>query len=460
MKKQLSAEERETYLNIKKKLPVKNKGTQTDPCEDMQLIFVTDPNMFDHDSDEDYVPPSKKRKKPVDNYSNEEYDYYKKLNKATKTNIDKSESDISQYIKNNTLNKPLRFKILQSNMDMKLKAMALKECEQLQIMDPSTTEYSHKQAWIENICRLPVGKYKSFDVSDSVSQLLDKVKANLDKEVYGLKEVKDHIVRLIAKKISNPNSKGLVIGLSGEKGIGKTSLATTICSSLGLPFGFVSLSGLSDVTVLTGHQQTWSNSRWGKIADILMNADVSNPVLFFDELDKIGDTKHGEEVANALIHITDHSQNHAFQDKHFADVDLDLSQCLMIFSFNDPHLVNPILLDRMTVLSLNGYSLKDKVNIAKNYMLPKIYKEFAMPNLQFTDSILECIVNLSGDEGGVRNLKRSLEEIVSNINLCKILEKDIIEGVKYQDGMVVTEKIVNCFIKRKSENISLPMMYI
>ena len=121
MKKQLSAEERETYLKIKNKLPVKNKGTQTEP---MQLIFLADPEMFDND-DEDYVPPSKKRKKPIDNYNNEEYDYYKKLNKTAKKSIDTSETQIAQYIKKNTLNTPLRFKILQSNMDLKLKAMAL-----------------------------------------------------------------------------------------------------------------------------------------------------------------------------------------------------------------------------------------------------------------------------------------------------------------------------------------------
>jgi ATP-dependent Lon protease len=132
----------------------------------------------------------------------------------------------------------------------------------------------------------------------------------------------------------------------------------------------------------------------------------------------------------------------------------------MIFSFNDPHLINPILLDRMTVLTLKGYSLKDKVNIARDYMLPKIYKEFAMPNLQFTESVLQYIVSLAGEEGGVRNLKRALEEIVSNINLCKMLDKDIIEGVKYEEGMLVTEKIVNEFVKRKHDNISLPMMYI
>jgi ATP-dependent Lon protease len=426
----------------------------------------------DGTSDDD-INETKKRKrlykklkeKYAKYYNKDDLKYYKKLEAKRQKLIDETENAISKV--NNT-SIPLRFKILESDMDIKLKALAINKVDQL-AMAGSSSENVKLFNYIDNLCKLPVGKYHNLPVSssssiDDISNFLDNAKTKLNEVVYGHNTAKDQIIRLLAKWISNPQSKGLVIGIEGVHGIGKTSLVKDgICQVLGLPFGFVTLGGISDGSYMVGHSYTYEGSRWGKIADILMNVKCMNPVLYFDELDKISTTTHGDEIANLLIHLTDSSQNDKFQDKYFAELDIDLSRCIIIFSYNNAELINPILRDRMVTIKANGYNTKDKVVIAKDYMLPKILKEFGFDDghLVFEPSVFEYIIAQTEDEKGVRNLKRNLEEIASQLNLHRLLKKTIIKGDDYKVPLIISKNIVDKFVKPKvEENISLPMMYL
>lgn len=257
----------------------------------------------------------------------DDQDYYMSLKTDERKELVKIEDDLYNSSVNKT---PLRFKIIKSNIDTKLKQVCLKKLDQLDSMSSHSDEYFKLLQWVESVAMLPINKYKSLPISASdsvedISRFLASTRAKLDENVYGHKDTKEHIIRLLAKWISNKDAKGLVIGLEGSMGTGKTSLCLEVCNALGLPSGFVSLGGLSSSEYLVGHSYTYEGSRWGKIAEILMHAEYSNPVLYFDELDKVSSSRHGEEIINTLIHITDVTQNHNFRDKYFSEVPVDLS---------------------------------------------------------------------------------------------------------------------------------------
>ena len=400
-------------------------------------------------------------------YSNpHDEDYYQSLNKDKRAELTRKEDAIYDMDTNNV---PLRFKILQSDIDDKLKSLCLKKLDQLDSMTSHSDEYFKLLQWVESVAKLPINKYKSLPITSAdetpkIAEFLSNTRNALDNNVYGHKDTKEHIVRLLAKWISNKDAKGLVIGLEGPMGTGKTSICLEVCNALGLPSGFISLGGLSSSEYLLGHSYTYEGSKWGKIAEVLMHAEYANPVLFFDELDKVSTSRHGEEIINTLIHITDVTQNHNFRDKYFSEVPLDLSRCIIIFSYNNGELVNPILKDRMVTIKASGYSQKDKIEISKKHMIPKILKEYAFKtsDLEFDDDILQHIISITDEEDGVRKLKRSLEDIVSNLNVYRLLNKPLSnEDDSLKFPLKITEQITKQFVSKKERhNTKHHMMYI
>lgn len=458
----------------KRKRAMDDDGGESDYDSDKDYTTTSDDERTSIETDDVSITSTSKhrelRKKLASQwkqcYIEEDIEYYAKLEPEKQCHIDDLETRICKC--NRTL-VPLRFRVLESEMDIQLKALAISKIDQLACLDNSSSEYYKLTNWIENLCKIPIGKYASLPVSMSdgaerVSDFLQKAHTTLDEVVYGHKEAKDQVIRVLAKWISNPHSKGLVIGIEGVPGIGKTSLVKDgICQLLGLPFGFVTLGGISDGSYVVGHSYTYEGSRWGKVADMLMKVGCMNPVLYFDELDKISCTSHGEEIANILIHLTDVTQNDRFQDKYFVDLDLDLSRCLIIFSYNHAENINPILRDRMTVIKAHGYNTKDKVVIARDYMIPKLLVEYGMTehDVKLSEDIIKYIISVTREEQGVRNLKRSLEDIISHINLNMLLKKPLItDGDIDVRPIVVTQKIVDTFVRQKDIDSALPpMMY-
>jgi ATP-dependent Lon protease len=196
-----------------------------------------------------------------------------------------------------------------------------------------------------------------------------------------------------------------------------------------------------------------------------------NPVIYFDELDKISDTPRGEEIVGILTHLTDTSQNSQFHDKYFSEVDFDISKCLFIFSYNDESKVNPILKDRMYRIQTKGYNAKEKVTIARNYLLPKIREQvnFSEDEVIISDETIHYIVSnasLTKNEDGVRNLKRCLEIIHTKLNLYRLVKPDAKMFGQEADLVVrfpftVAKKEVDILIKNEeSQNQSLLAMYV
>ena len=266
---------------------------------------------------------------------------------------------------------------------------------------------------------------------------------------------------MIGQWISNPGALGTAIAVKGPPGTGKTSLIKDgISKILGREFAFLALGGASDSSFLEGHSYTYEGSTWGKIVQILMESKSMNPVIYFDELDKVSDTAKGEEIIGILTHLTDTTQNSAFHDKYFADIDFDLSKCLFIFSYNDESKVNPILKDRMYRIQTKGYSTKEKVIIATKYLLPKIREQvnFKEDEVIIPDETIEYIITNNGmtkGEEGVRNLKRCLEIIHTKLNLFRLVKKDennmIAKEIKLEVAFPFTVKRSDVDILIKSE---------
>jgi ATP-dependent Lon protease len=216
--------------------------------------------------------------------------------------------------------------------------------------------------------------------------------------------------------------------------VGKTSFAKNgVAGALKRPFEFFSLGGAADSANFVGHSYTYEGAVWGRIADSLMNARCMNPVMYFDELDKVSTTAHGEEIVSMLIHMTDRSQNSQFHDRYFAGVDIDLSQCLFVFSFNDETKVHPILKDRMQVIHCAGYTSDEKKVILTQYVWPQILERIKLEkDLTISDEAIKYLISeYSKDEEGVRTLMRAVETLVTRINLLRIADEETAKSYKF-----------------------------
>ena len=359
------------------------------------------------------------------NYSRQDVEYFLNLGKAKKNEIIKFEKQTNDFNKEEI---PLRFKILNSNISGQIKSIAIKKLNLLNSMNDKSGEYFKILTYVENLCKIPCGIYKPLEVSKKnnniqISNFLQKSYDILNSNVYGHKNSKEQIIRIIAQWVSNPSLKGNCIGIHGSPGVGKTKLIKDgLCKALDLPFVFIPLGGVNDSSYLTGHSFTYEGAIHGKIADSLMKANCMNPIIYFDELDKVSDSYRGLEIINTLIHLTDSTQNNSFFDKYFYDIPLDLSKALIIFTYNNDNFINPILKDRMIRINTDEYTIKDKINISKEFLIPELCKDFSFNKneLIFNDDIIRYIVSKTDKEDGVRNLKRSLECIISNINLYRL----------------------------------------
>jgi ATP-dependent Lon protease len=298
---------------------------------------------------------------------------------------------------------------------------------------------THKlRTWVDGFMRIPFGKtvplpVKLDDGPKPCAKFLADTRDALDGAVYGMEPAKTQIMQVLAQWIANPESVGNVIALKGPMGVGKTSFARNgIAGALKRPFEFFGLGGAADSANFVGHSYTYEGSMWGRIADSLMNARCMNPVMYFDELDKISETPHGQEIASMLIHLTDRSQNSQVHDRYFAGVDIDLSQCLFVFSFNDESKVHPILKDRMQVIHCSGYSADDKYQIVDKYIWPQMLERTNFKDLSITpDAIKLLIKEYSRDEEGVRTLIRALETLTTRINLLRIADEKTAKSYKF-----------------------------
>lgn len=360
-----------------------------------------------------------------------EEDFLDTLTVEEKQSLLQLENQISKI---NHKRVPMRYQILRSHLPLEIKAAAIKRLESIQKMDETSTEYHKMSSWIDGLLNIPFNHFVDNKISleestpEEITDYLVNVKEKLDASVHGHVEAKSTLLEIVASWITNPTATPTVIGLQGPPGTGKTTLIKDgVAKALGRPFSMFALGGATDASYLEGHSYTYEGSMWGRLAGILMETKCMNPVIFMDELDKVSETKHGEEIIGVLTHLIDYSQNNCIQDKYFAGIPLDFSKALFIFSFNVEEKLNPILKDRIHVIHTDSCTRESKQIIARDYLLPKILAnvKFKKDEIIFPDeTIREIIDRYTDSESGVRNLKRCLESVIMKLNTLRLTSQN------------------------------------
>jgi ATP-dependent Lon protease len=402
-----------------------------------------------------------------------DFSFYEKLEILEQKKIIKELKEINKITR---IEKPYRMTLLESNIPVQFKAAAMKKINSLRYMEPGSGEFYKIKNWVDTFMRIPFGKDEGLPISiddgvEKCHEFMENAQKTLNDAVYGLNDAKMQIMQMLGQLLTNPKAIGTAIAIHGPPGTGKTSLVKEgISKILNRPFAFIALGGATDSSFLEGHGYTYEGSTWGKIVQILIDSRCMNPVIYFDELDKISDTPRGEEIAGILTHLTDTSQNSQFHDKYFAEINFDLSKCLFIFSYNDESKVNSILKDRMYRIKTMGYSGKEKTVISNSYLLPKIREQVKFNNYEIIipeSTITYIIETQCNKEDGVRNLKRCLEIIHTKLNLYRLMkpgsnifEKDM--SLKVEFPFTVTKDVVDKLIKRDKDLFSsaLYTMYV
>lgn len=320
----------------------------------------------------------------------------------------------------------------------------------------SSSEYKELLNYIDYVMKIPFNKIYKNDIKTWKQKVnfLKTAKEKLNKVLYGHDEVKTEILCYLAN-ILQDNLNGTILGLEGPAGCGKTELIKNgLGGIIDRPVYHISLGGITDGTFLDGFDFCYKNSKWGIIVDTLIKAKSLNPIIFFDELDKVSEMTHGDEIINKLIHIIDPIQNSSFKDRYFKEFEIDLSNIIFIFSFNDSKKINKILLDRIKIIKMNNYMEQDKLNIIKDYILPKMYKEFNIDNVKITDECIKLIINSlvsNCETSGIREIKNILNTFLLRINLYKFIPNEKIK-IDFKEKLEIDFELFNKIYEIKKTN--------
>ena len=300
------------------------------------------------------------------------------------------------------------------NLDNKTVLKIKREINKYEQMNDLSPDASFIRNYLETFFALPWHKF-SYDEND-----LDNILTSLNQTHYGLTEIKNRIIEYCAVKKRNPNLRSPIICLVGPPGVGKTTIAMSIAKALNKEFYKISVGGLNDASELCGNRRTYIGSGPGKIMEAMIKCGTNNPVLLIDEVDKMVKDYHSDP-ASVLLDVLDYPQNQTFID-HYIEEPFDLSNVLFILTANDLTKIPVELKDRLEIIEVSSYTLYEKINLAKEYLLPKIYEEYGISNDELTipDGVISSIINHYTKEAGVRDLKRKLETLVR-----KILTKSI-----------------------------------
>lgn len=338
---------------------------------------------------------------------------------------------------------PLRIQVLQS---------ALPERVRMQIFDALATCTSDKYLqWVKRALQLPLGRRAPRRPAASPAEAVRVAKQQMDAVATGFAEVKLEILKLVCQQAHGaPCAGAYSIGLEGPPGTGKTHFArNAVARALGRPMVTIPLGGATDISYLLGIMYSYEGSKEGRLASGLIEAGCCDPVVYFDEVDKISDTDRGRELAAVLIHLVDPTANSALRDRYFHGVDIDFSKCTFVFSYNDAARVSPILLDRMKTYRVAPPTRTERRAILTDHIVPRVARRLATP-LTLSDEALDYLAEVSAlrDEG-MRGAEKDVDDVLALAQLAHA-------GGAPEAEAHVTKAFVKSVVKAKAPACSAP----
>ncbi|MBX3320743.1 MAG: endopeptidase La [Nitrospira sp.] len=324
--------------------------------------------------------------------------------KAIQEELGESEDDENEVTR-------LKKQIAEADLPEHIRKEVEREVTRLGKVPPTSPDHQVLRTYLELVLELPWRKASEEHLD------LSTVRQVLEEDHYGIKEVKERIVEHLAVLKLNPTAKAPILCLVGPPGVGKTSLGQSIARAMGRTFERFSLGGVHDEAELRGHRRTYVGSLPGRIIQAIRRAGVNNPVLMLDEVDKMGRDFRGDPAA-ALLEILDPAQNHTFRD-HYLDLPFDLSKVFFITTANTLDTISQPLLDRMEIIRLQGYSEREKAEIARRYLWPRRLKEAGIMDSEvvLTDEVLNLVISRYTREAGVRQLEQMLGRLTRKVAL-------------------------------------------
>lgn len=407
--------------------------------------------------------PSAKKLKPDDHDS-----FQEKLNNK-RCELDAFIQNNNQVIQGGVPAKTtLKDRLIVSHIPLQSKAQILQKYNETK---KNGSEYEKFAPWLQSLLQIPFGVVKQMPVNldsgnEAISNFLQKSKNAMDLAVTGHENAKQEILDFIARLIANPRGRGNVIALCGEKGIGKTRLIKKgVSEALGLPMHTINFGGLNDVHHLIGFDQTYVSSKYGRIAQILIESACENPIIYLDELDKVTDngqnrSSKSSDIYGVLMHLLDDEQAHHFEDAYFMGIKLDLSKAIFIASFNDMDAIDPILLDRIKVIHVSPPTESQKLEIVQKHLLPELCLQINRPPSHFVlnDDLINYILLKTPKEPGCRKLKQTLQSLLLRMN-TKILTST--QPVSEQSPCVFDKAFVDsCLPNTRPSDLTYQSMYL
>jgi ATP-dependent Lon protease len=320
----------------------------------------------------------------------------------------------------------LEEKLHKKQMPQEARDKVKKEIKKLKMMSPMSAEATVVRNYIDWTLSLPWGDYaeEKHDIT-----FAEEV---LNQDHWGLEKVKERVIEYLSVLSLAPDMKGPILCLAGPPGVGKTSLARSIARALHKPFSRISLGGVRDEAEIRGHRKTYVGAMPGKIIQAMRKVEKGNPVLLLDEIDKMASDFRGDP-SSAMLEVLDPEQNNTFQD-HYLELDYDLSKVMFIATANSLHGIPRPLLDRMEVISIEGYTEKEKFHIAKQYLIPKQFKNHGLEpyGMKMSEEALFHIIRHYTREAGVRNLERQIASVGRKL-AHEIVKENAVSKLKNQD---------------------------
>lgn len=357
-------------------------------------------------------------------------------------------------------NDNIKHKILNLDTNIENKTVIMKHYHSLCKLDTNTTEYYKHRSYVDYSLNIPWNKY--YTIKDSigdtqVKDFIESIKKEFDLQIYGMDNVKNEIINYICKFITNPDSQKNNLALYGSAGVCKTKFVKILSEILNLPVKIIPLGGVKDSSFFMGHNFTYVESNYGVIMQSIIETKIMNPILYFDELDKVSQAETGKDIYSVLSNLTDSTVNTTFTDHYFRGMKFDLSKVFYVFTFNDISKIDKVLLDRLNVVYVETPSKKDRCKILSDYCLNDIIKNIGMKSIKFDPECYTHLINYIDKiidikiSSGIRECTRCLEKILLEINKEHLCEKHT--ETENNTTFVTYKMYLNYFDRLKSQMI-------